>query len=304
MKFSLPYIDQPVSFWNTLYRDFGEWIQEIYFPIGDHVVPSGRPVQTMHHLFAFLEKTDLPKTVLINPIVLPEPLERIEDVILNELILLDQRYGVKSATVSDLLLCKSIKKALSTFEVNGSVLMRINSSEQIPYLQRYTDSISLDTAIIRDLKRIRAIRKSYLGKIKLIVNEGCLPGCPFRVQHFYEMNSNLAHPESLCETLLHDVPWLRIKSSWILPQHLHFYEGLYDIIKLAGRVTLQNPEKYMNVFQAYLEQKPIPVNEIGCGPGGMIINIHISDEFFYQTITCDKNCSRCDVCKAYFDSHV
>ena len=303
MKFSLPYIDQPVSFWNELSYEFGEWIQEIFFPMGDHVAPSGRPSQTVHHLYAFLEKSDLPKTVLINPIVLPEPLERLEEPILNELILLDQHYGIRSATVSDLLLCKFIKKSLPSHRVSGSVLMRINSPEQIPYLQQYTDSISLDTAIIRDLHRIQAIRECYPGKIKLIVNEGCLPGCPFRVQHFYEMNSDLAHPESLCEALLNDMPWLRLKSAWILPQHLHFYEGLYDIIKLAGRVTLQNPKKYVKVFRAYLDQKSLPANEIGCGPGGMINNVPISDDFFYQTITCDKNCSKCDICKTYFKTN-
>ena len=303
MKFSLPYIDQPVPFWKQLSQDFGNHIAEIYFPMADHIIPSGRPVQKMHHIYSFLENIQCPKTVLINPIVLPQPLEHLEDSLINELINLNKTYGVENATVNDLHLCKTIKTKLPFYKISASVLMRINSPEQIPYLERVVDSISIDTTIIRDLKKIGAIRDCYSGSIKLIVNEGCLPGCPFRIQHFYEMNSDLPHPASLCEKLLEELPWLRLKSAWILPQHLHFYDGLYDIIKLAGRVTLKEPNKYMKVFQAYLEQTPLSPHEIGSGPGGLDKKIPISDEFFYQTITCDKNCSQCDICKCYYDSH-
>lgn len=303
MKFCLPYIDRPISFWESLQRHYGRHIAEVYFPMGDHIIPSGRPVQRNPNIYAFLEKSKLPKTVLINPIVLSRPLEHLQDTIINELMLLNRNYGVQQATVNDLRLCHAIKARLPEYSICASVLMRINSPEQIAYLQVCTDSISLDTAILRDIGRIKAIREAYPGVIKLIVNEGCLPGCPFRVQHFFEMNSDLPHPESLCEKLLKAQPWLRLKSGWILPQHLHFYDGLYDMVKLAGRVTLQDPEKYMTVFRAYLERTHLPANEIGCGPAGLLKDIPITEEFFYTTLTCNKNCMACDICKAYYESH-
>jgi hypothetical protein len=179
--------------------------------------------------------------------------------------------------------------------------MKINSPEQISYVEDLVDGITLDTAVVRDLKTIKAIRDNYAGQIKLIVNEGCLAGCVFRTQHFYEMTCGLPYPDSLCKELLETQPWLRVKSAWILPQHLHFYKGLYDIIKLAGRVTLRDPQRFLDVFRAYLEEKPLPADKIGSGPAGLVDDIPISDDFFLTTITCDKNCKRCDVCRKYYD---
>lgn len=303
MKFSLPYIDQPLSFWKKLRESYIDHIEEVYFPIRRNFLPSGRPIQSHTHIYSFLKNIELPKTVLVNPIVFPHPIEQLEDIIINELKLLNKHYGVCKVTVSNLLLCKSIKKNLEEFEVSASVLMRINYPEQIPYLENYVDGITLDTAIVRDLKKIRHIRENFSGFIKLIPNEGCLPGCPFRTQHFYEMSCDLPYPESLCHELLDKLPWLRLKSAWILPQHLHFYDGLFDIIKLAGRVTLQNPQKYLRVFRAYLQRTPIPVNEIGCGPAGMTENIPISDDIFYKTITCYKKCSQCNICQQYYEKY-
>lgn len=303
MGFCLPYIDQPLSFWNNLKTDFGEYIEEIYFPMSVHILPSGRPKQSSSYIFSFLEKVDLPKSVLINPVVLPQPISETEDTILNELIMLNKNYGITRTTVSDLQLCKSIKTHLKKYQISASVLMRINSPEQISYLQNYINCLAIDTAIVRDLAKFKSIRDNFSGLIKLIVNEGCLSHCPFRTQHFYEMSRDLPHPESLCEELIHDLPWLRLKSAWILPQHLHFYDGLYDFIKLAGRVTLQNPQKFITVFRAYLERSRLAANEIGSGPAGMIEAMPISEEFFYQTITCDKECSKCDICKNYYEKH-
>jgi len=303
MKFSLPYIDQPIKFWQEFASQYREFIFEIYFPMGEHIVPSGRPQQPLTQLYSFLERADLSKAVLVNPIVLPKPVTRLKDEILNELLLLHQYYGVNQVTVSDLQLAEIIKKELTQYQVSASVLMRIYSPEQIPYLQNSVDSLAPDTAIVRDLQRLQALREAFPGQIKLIVNEGCLPGCPFRTQHFFEMSSDLPLPASLCQNLLRAHPWLRLKSAWILPQHLYFYDNLYDIIKLAGRVTLQNPAQYLRVFQAYLERKSLGAHEIGTGPAGLTTALPISAEFFYQTITCPKNCETCSFCREYYEKY-
>jgi hypothetical protein len=117
------------------------------------------------------------------------------------------------------------------------------------------------------------------------------------------MGVNLPLPASLCQDHLKQNPWLRLKSAWILPQHLHLYDSLFDVIKIAGRVTLQNPEKYMRVFNAYFNRSPLAANEIGSGPAGIIKNIPITEEFFYQTITCTKNCTECTICQDYYEAH-
>lgn len=302
-EMSLPYIDQPSPFWYNLTSEFKDFVKEVYFPIREDIMPSGRPSQPNLYLYDFLEKIHLPKAVLINSMIIPQPIEKVKDLLINELFLLNQYYGIQRVTVKDLQLCELIRNELPFYKINASVLMGIQTSEQLIYLQNIADELTPDTAIIRDMLRLQQIRKLFPKTIKLIVNEGCLPHCPFRVQHFYEMGSGLTHPASLCQNLLKQYPWLRLKSAWILPQHLHFYDGLYDIIKLAGRVTLQNPEKYKKVLKAYCNQTEISANEIGTGPAGMTENLPITDEFFYQTITCDKNCCHCTFCKDYYEKY-
>lgn len=304
MKFSLPYIDQELSFWDGLAREYKNHIEEIYFPLSNTIISSGRPVQPHIHLYPFLEKADVPKAVLINPIILQKPFEQIEHDVLQELHFLKQYYGITKVTVTDLLLCKSIKTHFNDFHISASTLMQINSSEKIYYIRHYVDCITPDTSVLRNLKKLKEIRDTFHGSLKIIVNEGCLPACPFRIQHFFEMCSNIDYPRSLCRDLLNDFPWLRIKSSWVLPQHLHLYDGLSDIIKLDGRVTLQNPKKFLKVFKAYLERTPLPPNEIGCGPAGMIKDIPISEKFFYTTIACEKKCSHCRICQDYYEKYI
>jgi len=300
MKFSLPYIDQPKNFWNSFRDKYYENLDEVYFPIEDHIIPSGRPVQQNSRIYSFLENSDLPKAVLVNPIILPKPLPEIEDSILNELERLYSHFGVVKVTVTDPLLCRAIKQNLKYYKVCASTLMRIKSPEQLVYIEDYVDSIALDTSITRNIGAITNIRENYKGEIKLIVNEGCLEDCPYRTQHFFEMGSSDSYPESLCENLLNEKPWLSVKSAWILPQHLHYYNNLYDIIKLAGRVTLQEPDKYLKVINAYLNKETLIPSEIGCGPAGLKEDIPITDDFFYKTITCDKNCTVCDYCEQYY----
>lgn len=72
-------------------------------------------------------------------------------------------------------------------------------------------------------------------------------------------------PQSLCDETLEKQPWLRFTGAWVLPQHLHFYDGLYDDLKLAGRVTLKNPADYRRVLDAYVHKKPLTPDKIGGG---------------------------------------
>ena len=300
---SLPYIDQPPEFWQRVGAAFGAYVQEIYFPMSNHVVPSGRPVQSETNLIRFLEQGGLPKAVLVNPVVLPRPLEEAGDLIMNELYTLNRYYGIDRVTITNLRLGRLIRQELPQFRINASVLMGIRSPEQLVYLGDDVDEITLDTAILRHKGLLQQMRQGWNKSIKLIVNEGCLPGCPLRTQHFYEMSCESILPGSLCREMLEESPWLRLKSAWILPQHLHLLHGLYDVVKLAGRVTLQEPGKYFRVVRAYLEESELPAHDIGSGPAGMLSPMPISSEFYETTLNCDKQCRRCHYCQDYYERH-
>jgi hypothetical protein len=135
-----------------------------------------------------------------------------------------------------------------------------------------------------------------------MVNEGCLPGCVYRTQHFFEMNSADPMPESLCAGLLEREPWLALTGAWVLPQHLDLFDGLYDELKLDGRVTLQDSGHYLRVLSAYVNRTPLDLAEIGGGPATAPGVPPISREFYAHTLTCAKTCASCDVCRAYLTS--
>lgn len=292
----IPYIDQDVAFWNELADQFGEQIHSVYFPLPGKIVASGRAPQPDRYLADFLTRVKLDKTVLVNPIILNQPATDMALPIISALHQLYHDYGVYHVTVSNLTLAQAIHKAIPDLKISASTLMGISTPAQALVAQDCLDTIVPDTRILRDIKALQDLRKAFHGNICLIVNEACIPGCLYRVQHFYEMAYSEFFPQSLCRDLLVEKPWLRMTGAWVLPQHLHFYTGLYDRLKLAGRVTLKDPSKYKRVLQAYITGQVLAPNEIGGGPASMLEPVAIRDEWFEHTLYCGKNCANCRVC--------
>jgi hypothetical protein len=243
----------------------------------------------------------LPKAVLANPIVLPQPVEEVGPQVLEALRQLHGDFGVRSVTVTNLSLAKLIKAALPEFTVTASTLMEIATPGQALIARDYIDVISPSTSLVRNLHGLRQLREAFAGELRLIVNEACIPGCPYRVQHFYEMGYGEFFPRSLCQAMLEDHPWLRLTGAWILPRHLLHYAGLYNTLKLAGRVTLHDRTKYLSVLRAYIYREPILPRDIGGGPASLLEGIDISDELFQMTLRCDRRCHACSACRDYYE---
>jgi hypothetical protein len=276
----------------------------VYFPIQKGITGTGRPVQSDQHLTSFLENDRIPKSVLINPVVLTRPVELLLEEIKLYLDRLISRYNIVGVTVVNLSVAEMIKSEFPMLEITASTLMDINNAQQLVYLNGKIDVIVPSSKILRDIGKLRSLRSAFKGRIRLLVNESCLPLCLFRTQHFYEMaDFSNGHPESLCNRLLDQHPWMRLTGSWILPQHLHFFEDLYDEIKLAGRVTLRNPQDYFHVIEKYFSRKKLNENKIGGGPASIPDQIIITDDFYRNTLYCDKNCSQCTYCEEYWRSN-
>jgi hypothetical protein len=94
---------------------------------------------------------------------------------------------------------------------------------------------------------------------------------------------------------------MRLTGGWVLPQHLPLYDGLYDELKLAGRVTLQDPGRYRQVLEAYVHRFPLFPNEIGGGPAAVLESMEIDEEFFAHTLRCGHRCPECQRCRDYYD---
>ena len=300
----IPYVDQDIAFWEEIADRFGAHVKEVYFPVPGGGVASGRSKQPDKFMETFLQHAPLSKAVLVNPIVLPRPVEEIVPLVLSSLKQLYGDFGVRSVTVANLTLARWIREECPEFKITASVLMGIARPAQVLMVQDYMDAITPDNSLVRDMDGLRQLREVFAGEIRLIVNEACIPGCLYRTQHFYEMGYGDFYPQSLCQQLLDEHPWLRLTGAWILPCHLVHYEGLYDTLKLAGRVTLRDRARYLTVLSAYIHREEILPRDIGGGPASVLEAIGIPDELFEFILNCDKNCHACSVCRVYYEQVV
>ena len=297
----LPYIDQKLNFWEKVIDLGGERIREVYFPITDGRISTGRPKQPGKHLKRFLESGILPVSVLINPIVLARPAECYTNLVINTLEYYSQNYRLTGATLTNLTLGQRVREAFPNLKLAASTLMDISSEQQISVVMKTFDIVVPPARVMRDIRSLRSMRRIFPGTIRLMVNEACLPSCLFRTQHFYEMsNPKIKYPGSLCNELLGLQPWLRLTGGWVLPQHLFLFRGLYDEIKLSGRITLQRPADFLRVLEGYLKEQELMPDEIGGGPASVNIPMPIETAFYKYTMFCKKNCSTCRVCYDYW----
>jgi hypothetical protein len=297
----IPYVDQSLDFWAEIEGRFGAKVKEVYFPMPGGRFATGRSRQPEDRLFEFLRHVSLPKAVLVNPIVLPGPVDEMAPGVVAALQQLSDAFGVQSVTVTSLELARVIKESLPDFVVAASVLMGVASPLQALVVRDYVDVVAPDTSLVRDLAGLERLRLAFPKEIRLLVNEACIPRCPYRIQHFYEMGYGETFPLSLCQQMLEERPWLRLTGAWLLPRHLKHYDGLYDTLKLAGRVTLRDADRYLTVLDAYVHRKPILPSEIGGGPASPLEAFDISDEWFEYVLRCDKRCATCTICREHYD---
>jgi hypothetical protein len=300
-RWVVPYVDQSPAFWERLEEEFGRHIREVYFPMPGEVAGSGRPPQPTSQLEWFLKKSRLARAVLINPITLPRPIEEIAPAIIEALRRLIGEFGIASATVSNLLLAARIRDTLPALPLTASVLMDIAQPNQALMLKGICDTLVPASRVMRDLPVLQALRAAFPGRIRLIVNEGCLPGCPYRVQHFHEMCAGFPRPESLCRELLERDAWMRLTGAWVLPQHLYLLEGVSDEWKLSGRVTLRDATTYRRVLGGYIHRRALAPHEIGGGPALPLEPIEIDDDFYARTLRCGRRCHECSECREVWE---
>ena len=185
--------------------------------------------------------------------------------------------------------------------LTASVLMDVARPHQARQLAGICETLVPASRIMRNYAALQALRRAFPGILRLMVNEACLPDCLMRVQHFYEMGYAEEMPLSMCEPLLDKHPWMRLTGAWALPQHLHFFDGMTRAFKLAGRATLQDPDHYLNVLDAYINRRALTPEAIGGGPASPVAPIHISDAYYRTTLHCDKNCHSCSICREYYE---
>ncbi len=157
---------------------------------------------------------------------------------------------VDAVTVTTPILLQIIKKQYPHFKVIASQYSFIDTVSKAKYWEDMgIDEITIcNNSIIRDFKLLKEIVKGIKCDIRLIANGGCLLSCPFEIYH----SSTLSHASKsefrrkgffidycrlTCVYRRISDPVEFIKSRWIRPEDLHYYEeiGIHNF-KLVERM--------------------------------------------------------------------
>lgn len=168
--------------------------------------------------------------------------------------------GVRSCTISHvhMMVTGILQRSFPEMKWKNTVNHIITSPQQVVdyYLIGY-DIINLDRSLNRNidmLKSIQGVRKKYPNLIlSLLVTEGCMPNCPFKVEHD-TMNKNVGwnywthHGNMTCKIWRHqefnDLPRLGTEMVWGDKETFDEYSQYVDYFKFSGRMcSLPKPSK-------------------------------------------------------------
>jgi len=221
--------------------------------------------------------------------------------------------GLDTVTTTSLMVARTVKEHFPRLDVRASVNMRIGTVKGMEYVADLFDSFYIQREYNRDFERIRELKGWAVanGKtIHFLVNSGCMNFCSGQTFH----DNLVAHEAeivktvnvrgwnpSLCWNYYADPDhWPSLlQNSWVRPEDIHHYDGLFSVAKLATRMHA-DPAR---VIEAYCTGRYhgnlLDLFEPGHGPllaPYVIDNERFPADWFERTTECDKRCERCGYC--------
>ena len=329
MKFSVGFrlYENGEETFSQIIKAYREHISEVFFSWLD--IPSGRGTTSSHHGFAdwsVQQKTE-------------NELKKIKQMgIKLDLLFNANCYGAYSlsiklantvcsvieylgsigceidiVTTTSPAIAHTVKKFFPHIEIRSSVNMKIGSVKGMEYISDLFDSFHVQREYNRDLNYLHEL-KSWADandkKLIMLANSGCFAHCSGQIFH----DNNVAHESEICEmTNLSDfnpyVCWRSLKkkenwvkllqNTWIRPEDIHNYDGIFDTVKLATRMhSLPGL-----VIDAYSRRSFIgntldlfePSFSRALAPF-IINNSYFPENWFDKTVNCNKKCYKCNYC--------
>ena len=226
--------------------------------------------------------------------------------------------GVDIITTASPAIAHTVKKHFPKIEVRASVNMRIGTVKGMEYLSDLFDSFHVQREYNRDLSRLKLLKEwadTAGKKLIMLANSGCFANCSGQIFH----DNLVAHESEICEVknlddfmpymcwraLKNKENWhMLLENTWVRPEDIHHYEGIFDTIKLATRMhSLPGM-----VIDAYVRGRfignTLDLFEPGFGRAiapYIISNQDFPENWFTKTASCDKICHRCGYCKSVLE---
>lgn len=327
VKYSIPYTPGLLDILDEKENIVGNQISDVYF--SDNRLPSARHIEWhdeyWDELYAISKKYNCELHYVINPSIYDNDVYLEEGI--TELITILKGIWDKGVTIltfnnSILLRLEYFRKNIPPFKIKASVNSKIETLEQVMFWHQelYVNDIILDRSLNRNADTLTIIsqyaRENDI-KLTLLANEGCLPNCSWK-QHCdnmivqYRKNKpddvkklQDIHSVLACTSHYGNKPADILRSPFIMPNDIDYYEQHVDIIKIAGRMketsVLSNIlEMYflrsgnVSLFSFFSTRTPEAVR-------GIKFNDLLDLNFAEKTSNCKSQCSTCNFCERVMD---
>lgn len=157
------------------------------------------------------------------------------------------KIGVDSVTVSIPYLAEIIKKRYPHFLLKIGIFSNIDSSSRARFWENLgADMLTLESfSINRNFQILEEIRGAVKCGLQLIANFTCIPNCPMQIYHMVGLSHGSNSSDNApfidycilkCSYYLLKDPVMLIKSNWIRPEDIRYYESIeYINFKILER---------------------------------------------------------------------
>ena len=222
-------------------------------------------------------------------------------------------------TTSPAIACM-VKEQCPEIELKASVNMKISTVKGMQYVAHLFDSFCVAKECNRDIEKLKMLKawaQENGKKITILANSGCMRDCSGQifhdnmVAHEYEISKqkNINFLPYMCWQYLKDkanYPAV-LQNTWIRPEDIDNYEGLVDTVKLATRAH-QLPGMVIGAYARRMYSgNLLDLFEPGFGPAFApyaIDSSKIPEDFWQKTVSCNKDCTKCNYCKTVLDKAI
>lgn len=207
--------------------------------------------------------------------------------------------GVTWCTVADLALAESIRAAHPQTKLVASTIAFVDSVVRARYWlkQAAVDRIVLPRELNKRPDRIATM--SRLGvPLEVIVDEFCLPSCPYAVQHFAAIGGCGTADEKeadqftmRCWPMKATSPWEQYQSE-LLPMEVPRLAGLVQLVKITGRG--RTTDFIVHELERY--------TALASDRHG-IFDYRMPPKAWDKIVGCDRICEDCGFCEETFKRH-
>ena len=334
MKFSVGYQlpregEEPLA---DVVADYADAIAEVYFPWAD--MPSGRAAlisrrgytdwaaqQRLEQDLVSFRRMGLKLDVLFNANCYGgHAVSRyLDSQVVSVLEHLGSLVGgVDAVTTTSPAVARTVKRHSPAVEVRASVNMRIGTIRGMEYVAELFDGYCVQRECNRDLAALGELAGWCDGhgkQLYLLANSGCLAFCSGQtfhdnlVAHEREIDETANVPDwtpHVCWNFFRDrANWPAVlANTWIRPEDLRRYEGLFEVVKLATRMH-SRPRAVIDAYtrgrcRGNLLDLFEPTFSRAFAPF-IIDNDSFPADWFERTAACGRKCHRCDYCREVLD---